>query len=120
MAIITISQKPVTSNNTPDEKETATGFAVILYIQDVTEPVKRILSNHNVKVAQNPFQTSGHIFVKPKDPGMKEQRTNAIYSIPCNDCDDEYIGHTKRQFGTRLKEHQNAKKKIQLCRSTHA
>ena len=51
---------------------------------------------------------------------MKEQRTNAIYSIPCNDCDDEYIGHTKRQFGTRLKEHQNAKKKIQLCRSTHA
>ena len=36
---------------------------------------------------------------------MKEQRTNAIYSIPCNDCDDEYIGHTKRQFGTRLKEH---------------
>ena len=77
------------------------------------------MNNHNVKVAQNPFQTSGHIFVKPKDPVMKEQRTNAIYSIPCNDCDDEYIGHTKRQFGTRLKEHQNAKKKIQLCRSTH-
>ena len=29
----------------------------------------------------------------------------AIYSIPCNDCDNEFIGQTKRQFGTRLKEH---------------
>ena len=50
----------------------------------------------------------GHIFAKPKDPDTKEQRTDAIYSIPCNDCDNEYIGQTKRQFGTRLKEHQNA------------
>ena len=67
---------------------------------------KRILNSHNVKVAQKPFQTLGHIFAKPKDPVTKEQRTDAIYSIPCNDCDNEYIGQTKRQFGTRLKEHQ--------------
>ena len=50
----------------------------------------------------------GHIFAKPKDPVTKEQRTDVIYSIPCNDCDNEYIGHTKREFGTRLKEHQKA------------
>ena len=82
------------------------------------------LNSHNVKVAQKPFQTLGHIFAKPKDPVTKEQRTDAIYSIPCNDCDNEYIGQTKRQFGTRLKEHQKAvsfaKRKIQLYRSIHA
>ena len=54
----------------------------------------------------------GHIFAKPKDPVTEEQRTYAIYSIPCNDCDHEYIGpnmwQTKRQFGARLKEHQKA------------
>ena len=72
------------------------------------EPIKRILNSHNIKVAQKPFQTLGHIFAKPKDPVTKEQRTDAIYSIPCNDCDNEYIGQTKRQFGTRLKEHQKA------------
>ena len=38
----------------------------------------------------------------------KEQRTDAIYSIPSNDCDHECIGQTKRQFDTRLKEHQKA------------
>ena len=43
----------------------ATGFAVIRYIQGVTEPIKRILNSHNVKVAQKPFQTLGHIFAKP-------------------------------------------------------
>ena len=36
----------------------------------------------------------------------KEQKSDAIYSIPCNDCNQEYIGQTKRQFVTRLKEHQ--------------
>ena len=77
-------QKPVTTSNALDEREPATGFAFIPYIQGVTEPIKRILNSHNVKVAQKPFQ-----------------RTDAIYSIPCNDCDNEYIEQTKRQFGTR-------------------
>ena len=40
--------------------------------------------SHNVKVAQKPFQTLGHIFAKPKDPVTKEQRTDAIYFILCN------------------------------------
>ena len=61
-----------------DEREPATGFAVIPYIQGVTEPIKRILNNHNVKVAQKPFQTLGHIFAKRKDPVTKEQLTGAI------------------------------------------
>ena len=46
----------------------------------------------------------------------------AIYSIPCNDCDNEYIGQTKRQFGTRFKEHQKAVffcKKENLALSEH-
>ena len=101
-------QKPVTISNALDEREPATGFAVIPYIQGVTEPIKRILNSHNVKVAQKPFRTLGHIFAKSRDPVTKEQRADAIYSTPCNDFDNEYIGQTKRQFGPRLKEHQKA------------
>ena len=108
---------PVTTSNSPDKREPATGFAVIPYIRGVTEAIKRILNSHNVKVAQKPFQTLGHIFAKPKDPVTKEQRTDAIYSIPCNDCDNEYIGQTKRQFGTRLKEHQKA---VFLCKKENS
>ena len=64
-------QKPVITSSTPDEREPATGFAVIPYIQGVTEPIKRILNSQNVKVAQKPFQNLGHIFAKPKDPVTK-------------------------------------------------
>ena len=66
-------QKPVTTSNVPDEKEPATGFVAIAYIQGVTEPIKRILNGNNNKVAQRPFQTLGHIFAKLKDPVAKEQ-----------------------------------------------
>ena len=41
-------QKPVTNSNALDGREPATGFAVIPYIQSVTEPIKRILNSHNV------------------------------------------------------------------------
>ena len=64
-------QKPVITSSTPDEREPATGFAVIPYTQGVTEPIKRILNSQNVKVAQKPFQNLGHIFAKPKDPVTK-------------------------------------------------
>jgi uncharacterized protein (DUF427 family) len=47
--------------------------------------------------------TLGHIFAKPKDPVKTNQKTHAVYSIPCGDCEKEYLGQSKRQFGTRLK-----------------
>ena len=37
---------------------------------------------------------------------LQKTRTDAIHSIPCYDCDNEYIRQTKCQFGTHLKEHQ--------------
>ena len=96
-------------NNSEAEGDTSVkGFAIVPYIQGVTEPIKRILSNCNVKVALKPYLTLGHIFAKPKDPVETNQKTRAIYSIPCGDCDKEYLGQSKRQFGTRLKEHQKA------------
>ena len=66
------------------------------------------MNSRNVKVAQKPFQTERYSFAKPKDPVTQEQRTDAIKSIPCNYRDHEYIGQTKRQFSTRLKERQKA------------
>ena len=94
------------STTAPDA---AKGFCIILpYIKGTLEPIKRILSNHNIKVAQKPHQTIGNLFPKPKDPVAKDQTRGAIYSIPCKDCDKSYIGETKRKFSTRRKEHQKA------------
>ena len=72
---------------------------MVPYIRGVSEPIKRILNNRDIKVALKPFLTLGHIFVTTK------QRVNAVYSIPSSDCEKAYLGQTKRQFGTRLSEH---------------
>ena len=74
-------RKPVTTSSIPNEREPATGFAVTPYIRGVTEPIKRIQYSHNVKVAQKPFQTLGHIFAKPKDPLTKAQRAESIHAM---------------------------------------
>ena len=42
------------------------GFAVIPYIQGVTEPIKKILNSHNVRVAQKPFSDFGPYFCQIK------------------------------------------------------
>ena len=97
-------RSPVCWNqNNPEGDTSAKGYAIVPYIQGVTEPIKRILSNCNIKVALKPYLTLGHIFAKPKDPVKTNQKTHAVYSIPCGDLDQ-----SKRQFGTRLKEHQKA------------
>ena len=74
------------------------------------------MNSHNVKVAQKPLQTLGRIFAKPKDPvtvGLlffvtKNNKPTLFILFPFNDYDHDYIGQTKRQFGTLLKEHQKA------------
>ena len=102
-------RSPVYRNQNNSEGDTSVkGYAIVTYIQGVTEPIKRILSNCNIKVALKPYLTLGHIFAKPKDPVKTNQKTHAVYSIPCGDCEKEYLGQSKRQFGTRLKEHQKA------------
>jgi hypothetical protein len=51
---------------------------------------------------------------------LTNQKTHAVYSLPCGDCEKEYLGQSKRQFGTRLKEHQKAVSTLDKGKSTLA
>ena len=77
-------------------------------------------SKRRIKVALKPIQTLGHIFAKPKDRVPTDRKTHAVYSIPCGDCEKEYLGQTKRQFCTRLKEHQKAVSNLYSSKSALA
>jgi len=47
-------------------------------------------------------------FVKAhKDINQPLFKSNVIYKLFCNNCDATYVGQTKRQLRTRLKEHKN-------------
>ncbi len=49
--------------------------------------------------------------VHPKDKMNVEKNINCVYEIPCKSCAQTYIGETKRQLGTRLKEHRSEAEK---------
>ena len=80
----------------------------------------RILNNFGIKVALKPIQILGNIFTKPKDRVPTDRKTHSVYSIPCGDCEKEYLGQTKRQFSTRLKEHQRAVSSLYSSKSALA
>jgi hypothetical protein len=44
--------------------------------------------------------------MKVKDKRQINDKTGVVYSIPCLDCNKEYIGETSRCLGTRITEHQ--------------
>ena len=84
------------------------------YIKGTSEPIKRILGSCGVKDALKPYQTIGSLFPKPKEPVPKDQtRTYEDY-------DKSYIGETKREFASPLKEHQKAEEHKQPQKSALA
>jgi len=44
---------------------------------------------------------------KGKDRLDDRRKTKVVYKIECKDCDQVYIGQTKRHLETRIKEHRN-------------
>ncbi|XP_020914500.1 uncharacterized protein LOC110252077 [Exaiptasia diaphana] len=96
------------SNDTKQQKEpnAKKGFAVLPYVKNITERVKRILQDHDVMVAVKPMNTIKSMISKPKDRLDDYDKTGVIYQIPCADCSTVYIGETKRSLKTRVSEHE--------------
>ena len=105
------AHKIIRRNNNSQRDSSVKGFAIVQH---------RISNNCGIKVALKPFQTLGHSFVKPKDRVSTIQKTHAVYSIPCSECEKEYLGQTKRQIWTDLKDLQEANSKLDSSKSALA
>ena len=81
------------------------GYAVLPYIKGLTEPLKRTLGKHDIKVFSKPVTTLQQQFLSLKHRPTMEEQTNIIYKIPCKDCSWSYIGETGRSLKTRKSEH---------------
>ena len=93
---------------------------VIPYIRGISESIRRMLSSYDIRVCMKPHCTLRQIFVHPKDPIPMDQRSGVVYEIPCDDCEQVYVGQTDRSFACRLKEHRRAFKSIDDMRSAVA
>ena len=88
-----------------EPQENPNGFAVLPFINGVTQPLTRILPRHDIQVVTKPLKTLQQEFLSPKFRPPTEHQPNVVYKIPCADCDWCYIGETGRCFETRKKEH---------------
>ena len=87
------------------EPPTNYSHAILPYIKDLTEPLKRLLKPHVIRVTTKPLHTLEQSFPSIKDKPSPENQTNVVYKIDCADCSWSYIGETGRTFNTRRKEH---------------
>ena len=68
-------QTPATA---PDDKK---GFCILPYVKGTTEPIKRILSNYNIKVALKPYHRQFISQTKRPSPERSNSRRNLFYSL---------------------------------------
>ena len=80
-------------------------YAVLPYINGLTEPLKRLLKRYDIKTTTKPLRTLEQSFPSLKDRPLPEKQTNVVYKINCADCSWSYIGETGRALETRKKEH---------------
>ena len=82
----------------------------LAYVQGLSEPLKRMLEEVDVRARFRMNTTLIKLLVKPKDPAPVERRTGIVYRIPCMDCTKTYVGQSGRTICDRVKEHQRAVK----------
>lgn len=102
------------------EDQQPKGFAVLPYVKGTTERISRVLTQNKIKTCVKPHKTLKQILSRPKDPVRKEKQTGIVYSIPCDECEVEYIGETGRALETRKREHQAAVRLMKKERSALA
>ena len=107
-------------NNKNKDDNKSKGMVVLPYVNGVSERVSRVLKQYNIASAMKPHSTLRSQIVHPKDKRDDLNKTDALYSIPCLNCDDEYIGETARKFETRLNEHKTEVEKVDKSVSTRA
>ncbi|XP_072048938.1 uncharacterized protein [Amphiura filiformis] len=109
------SVKPKKSAKKTDDSTRSRGMVVLPYVKGVTERVSRVMKKYNVSTAMKPHNTLRRELVHPKDKRDPNNLTQAVYKIPCLNCDLSYSGETGRKFGTRLEEH---RKEVEKANST--
>ena len=92
-------------------------FISIPYVQGVSEPITRILTQVGIGVALKPHHTLSSLFRKPKDVINFEQKRGLVYQISCRDCNAVYVGKTGRSVRTRKREHADAIKTFNTKKS---
>ena len=104
--VIQAAAKPKKKRTTTTEEQPK--YTICLpYIAGIGEDLRRVCRKYNIRTVFTTMCTIRRKLTNVKDADPSLKRSRVVYSIPCS-CGLKYIGETKRNLETRLKEHQTA------------
>lgn len=75
------------------------------YIEGLSHRIDKVLKPYNVKLALYNNNKISNIYTKLKDKIPTTNNSNVVYSIPCFNCNKQYIGQTSQLLINRIKQH---------------
>ena len=82
------------------------------YAPGLTEPLRRIFSEYDIRVSVKPTVKLRQLLVRPKDKAKAGDQAGVVYNIECEgrlnngeQCKETYIGETERTLHKRFLEH---------------
>ena len=93
-----LERKPLHSD------QVATAFKAQInlpYIPKISEHLRRIFRDHKIQSTFYASNTLRKVLSHPKDCVPPEMKNELVYRIPCKDCNQVYIGETKRTLSQR-------------------
>lgn len=91
----------------PEVKDIENKIFVIPYVKDISEMIVSTVKKTNLTIGYRCLNKLDRIIKVQKDKNNISSNSNVIYKINCKDCNASYVGQTKRQLQTRIKEHIN-------------
>ncbi|XP_071573520.1 uncharacterized protein [Temnothorax nylanderi] len=88
-----------------DKVHTLRHPVTIPYIKNCSESISKALRNKEFDVVYTVPKKLDRIINRGKDRLESAKRMEIVYEIDCLNCDACYIGQTKRNLATRIKEH---------------
>jgi len=82
-------------------------FVVLPYINGISELISSTIDKTKYITGFRVLNSLGRFIKVHKDTNNLHSNNNVVYKISCKDCDASYVGQTKRQLKTRIKEHCN-------------
>jgi len=80
-------------------------FFTIPYLNSISESFIPIIKKYGFNIAFSISVTLNFLIKCGKDSLDTMSQHGVVYKISCHDCDASYVGQTKRQLRTRIKEH---------------
>ncbi|KYN14498.1 hypothetical protein ALC57_13304 [Trachymyrmex cornetzi] len=114
--ITALSQKNSVLVKSNNEKEMRV-LMVFPYVKSICNKISRSIDKSNNMIGYRCTNKLNRFIKVHKDRNPHEKNNNVIYRLNCNNCDVSYVGQTKRQLQTRIREHRN---NIKLDQSKHS